>query len=211
METTTLHYNDAAEPITVQAWRCIKCDRVWIDEHMARLCCSKQRDCEDCGQAFTSHYSNRCDNCGRKRNLNEFMKLPLVGLKTGPLYLNEACSGRSATDDGFYWEPANAREKILEHPPAILFFQNCHPNGVPEFDMNEFLCDELADGETVYAEEAEKVVNDWIAANSPFSWYPDEDERVDPMTFRLLFSLAEWERITKDAGLITEPAEEAGA
>ena len=51
-----------------------------------------------------------------------------------------------------------------------LWLTSCHPNNGRDFEMTEYLCDELGEDGSIDDEEINKTVNDWIMAHAPFSW-----------------------------------------
>lgn len=186
MGTEQVKYEEAAEIIQCEGWQCKRCKRFWgVDEHHARWCCATDLPCECGGRILEKHYTH-CGECRTKKDSAKWFELYAKAEswdgETWPLY--------SDTMDRMYWDyelideieaqisevsdevrdildlPAVSAETII--PQLRLRF--CTPNEGRHFEMNEFLCDDLAEDETLEADDIDKIVNDWITARAPLSW-----------------------------------------
>ena len=170
-ESVTITYADGA---TAKGWACKTC-HVFHGigeggEHMARWCHATDCPCE-CGGRRERRYSI-CDTCRAKKDDERWFSKLAKAIEwdgTTPLALD---------DDGekFFFDVSDVADYIADHDdPESIRFVLCRPETGPTFEMIEFLGDSLPDddhgGHSLVTEGIDKIVNDWIAANSPFSWW----------------------------------------
>lgn len=173
---------DAAEQRTTTGWCCKHCNRFWgKNEHMARYCCSTHSYCE-CGAKATKGWS-KCDSCRDKERFEQWQAKPCVawdgsfpvGDWGGDTYWFDEDQLRDylheqACEQFDCEEPTDSQLiEVLESEQVCT----CEPNNGRCFEMQEYLCDDLAEDQTLDCKDIDKVVNDWIAANAPFSWSMD--------------------------------------
>lgn len=191
MGTEQIKYEDAAQIIQCEGWSCKHCKRFWgVDEHMARWCCATDLPCSGCGGRNLQKNYISCGACRTKKDADKWAELYAKakwweGL-SWPLY--------SDTADKFFWDDDDlineideqlelpeditpeVRELLQKTPKEIitsLRLRLCSPNNGREFDMNDFLEDDLPEDETLEAAEINKTVNGWIAERAPLSWSGD--------------------------------------
>lgn len=187
MSTEVIRYEDAAELVTVKGWQCKRCQRFWgVDEHMAKWCCATELPCDECGGRNPDKHYTCCGECRSKRVAKKWEELYAKAVewdgKTYPIF--------SDSHDRYFFDEDELSDFLYDNslPPDIderlvpllkksaieiaaeCRFRLCTPNNGRSFDMNEFLCDDLAEDHEVDAREVEQVVNDWIKENAPFSW-----------------------------------------
>ena len=166
-----IRYEDNAEQATVTGWVCKTC-RKWygyddIAKHIASYCCCTERPCE-CGGRAEKSYA-KCTACREKADAARYYarddrpwdgETPLV------------------TDgDHYFWTLDDLLEHLETDAPSAeqideLRLLICVPVEPHLFDLNDWLSDSLADDcdPPGHWETVEKCVNDYLIANSPFSW-----------------------------------------
>lgn len=168
-------YEQAAEPATVAGWRCRTCRSFWPSErndraeHVARYCCAKDMPC-DCGGRCVPHHT-ACQACLDRMAAEEWAARPAVEWNGEfPIAIHD--------DDRYFFDA----ESLLEYLRGDLDgttgrrvedfrWTTCRPNKPRYFDIDDFLCDDLASDEIVDSSDINKVVNDWIKANVPTMYY----------------------------------------
>lgn len=189
MPTEHLKYEDAAEMETVTGWSCKVCKRFYgAQEHLARRCCATELPC-DCGGRNTDKCYTKCGACRTRNEATKWEALYAKAVKWDgsewPIY--------SESQDRYFWNAEELHDwfeeqcatpdvdprliDLIMKPKDLLIaeaqFRLCSPNMGHPFEMNEFLCDVLAEDQEVDSHEIDKVVNDWIVANAPYSWTGD--------------------------------------
>ena len=167
---------DAAELVTVTGWACKHCKRWWgKDERMARYCCSASFPCE-CGGRHSKSWTH-CEECRHKKDHERwYAKEEVIWDGQYPIGI--------WNDDKFFWDEDDLLDYLVEMQDEDvgndnescldqldnLWLTSCHPNNGRDFEMTEYLCDELGEDGSIDDEEINKTVNDWIMAHAPFSW-----------------------------------------
>jgi hypothetical protein len=138
---------------------------------MARYCCSTSFPC-DCGGRF-SKSRVRCESCQAAKDKAEWFEKPAVEWD-GKFPIAIWNSER------FFWCGTELQDWIEEQDEETLglnpklddsiWLTSCKPNNGRDFEMSDFLSDELHEDSTLDDSEINKTVNDWIAKNAPFSW-----------------------------------------
>ena len=167
-----LKSEDAAEKTMVEMWQCRKCKKCKYDEASARFCCADSFPCE-CGGRANNYYIS-CNECQKKKDRDKWLSKEIKDWD-GEEPLN--------VDDKYFFSIDDVYDYLADIFPSLeaidlesLEFEICEPTVSPGFDMNEFLCDVVAeDGEAFLdADEINKAVNGWIDERSPFSWTPSK-------------------------------------
>jgi len=120
-------WEDAAQPVTIQAWRAAN-GQVFDDERAARYAGCTHVACEDCGKPAPRGYVF-CADCRERRRRERYAALP-----------RRPWDGRTPvaeylSDRFFYsWEEV----EDCEEPPLLV---HCRPCPVPQLDLLDFLCD----------------------------------------------------------------------
>lgn len=172
-------FEEAAELATASGWVCKTCKRFYGDkpgdERVARYCCAKDMPCE-CG-ARVDKNRIRCPTCQGAFELEAFSKLKRAEWNGEPLcadyddYYFDECEIADWIVD--HYELESEKDITLEHIEGMRL-RICDPTDPPEFDMNEFLCDHLPEDCVLQSADIEQVVNDWIKANGPKTYYPGD-------------------------------------
>lgn len=176
-----LSSNEKTKLVTVEGYACTLCNKFWGEYRTgAANCCANTSICEDCGGQIDALYYTYCSACRDKRKTLRFEKLYAEKAvdwdgKT-PLYseLYDDYIMRDLED----WVECRFEDFEKEQPltkELIEMWQLrlCTPNNGRTFDLNEFLCDDLFEDDTLDSEEVEKFVNDFIARHAPLSWSGD--------------------------------------
>lgn len=173
-----IHYKDAAEVVTVTGWACKTCGRYWgRDEHMARYCCATSMLCE-CGQRHDKGWT-KCRACRDKVDFDRWFAKPAIEW-------DGEFPVATWDSDHYFFDEDSLLEHIYDHFGEDMDTEDwsgirlttCRPTVTPSFDMNEFLCDNLPEDSELDADEINKTVNDWIAAQGVISWEPT-GQRLD--------------------------------
>src|SRR3990167_1706427 len=149
-EAKPIRYEDNAEQRTVTGWCCKTCNRWWDkDEHMARYCCSTERQCE-CGNGIARRGWIKCDACNNADRLARWLAKPEIEWDGEfPLGLWD--------DDQYFWNADELLEYVFEQIEdndevatldsrwESLQLTTCYETKAPHFEMNEFLCDVLGE------------------------------------------------------------------
>lgn len=177
---TILSSYDKTKRVAMEGYACTLCNRFWGDhQNGAANCCATSSACEDCGKpGFLYHrFCRACSDAKKAEKFRKFYEESAVDWDgVTPLYSD-------AYDQYIFGDVADWAESIVadwedEIPLTRELIESwqlrlCTPNNGRHFDLNEFLCDDLADGETLDSEEVEKVVNDFIKSCAPISWSGD--------------------------------------
>lgn len=168
---------DAAEQVSVTGWACKKCKRFWgEDEHMARYCCSTTFPCE-CGKRYGKNRC-RCEECQQKQDHEKWYAKPEIE------WNGEYPIAIWNCDQYFFNEDDLMDYLVALHPDHesdendvdyltvldSLWLTTCEPNNGRDFCMSEYLCDDLAEDDSLDDKEINKTVNDWIEKHAPFSF-----------------------------------------
>lgn len=167
-----IRYEDSAEVVIVPGWACKICHRHWgKDEHMARYCCSTSQPCE-CGKRKEKAWTH-CKDCRDKKDRERWEAKPVIDWD-GAFPIGEWDS------DKYFFNEDDLRDYLDDCSCDIadLRFVTCEPNSGREFVMSEFLQDELCEDQELDEDEINKVVNDWIEKNAPFSWSMTTGQRL---------------------------------
>lgn len=176
MSEGTLPNEEAAEHRTnISGWVCKTCRRFYGDEEgaerTARYCCEKDHECgtEGCNGRAGKPWIY-CDPCIKKRADARWAGLEQVAWDGDtPLVL---------FDDDHYFFDVDDLEYFLDEEGLTLEkiqLVIAEEDRKPRFDIQEFLCDYLPEGEDVDgAEKLDKFVNRWIGNNVPSSWVPSK-------------------------------------
>lgn len=169
-----IHYNDNAEVRTVTGWCCKTCNRYWGDEHMARYCCCTVRPCESCGGDCEKSYI-KCKTCREKAAWEKWFAKPAVPWDGAfPIGI--------WGDDKYFFDADELIDYIAEIEAEIIDeagepllggvkFTTCRKLVPPDFSVNEFCCDTLAeDQEFADAKEIDETVNRLIQEGHPASF-----------------------------------------
>ena len=172
----TYCYEDAAEKRAVTGWVCKTCRRYWgDDEHMARYCCAKDLPCK-CGKRIVGSWT-ACEDCRNQKQEATWANAKKVEWDgTFPV-----CEW---DNDKFFWCEDSIRETCIERGihPRNLRLVKAEPCTLPEFELHEFLRDELADDQDITGADAiDKTVNDFIDSLNPLSYWPT-GEAIDSTT-----------------------------
>lgn len=190
MNKNGIPYEEAAHVVTATGWACKTCSRFFGTdqytpadghgaEHMARWCCASSMPCK-CGGRIEGGYTI-CEACRNKQREADWLAKPEIEWD-GEFPL-------AVWDDDRYFFDADALyeyvDDIIEDGgnPLGLKLTTCKRADVRQFEMNDFLCDDLPEDETLDCEEIDKTVNDWIAANQPRLFYPT-GERISQASLR---------------------------
>lgn len=186
-----LKFEDAAELVKVEGWACKKCGQFFgVREDIARNHCSTDAPCSSCGGRKREKYYTSCGECRTKQEAERWKERYSKAIEwTGvdyPIY--------SESDERYFWDEDELFEwiddqvvtmaglaeltEVIEPLTALDVvsagrFVSCSPNNGRSFEMNEFLCDDLAEDDEVDADDIDRIVNDWIAEHAPYSWAAD--------------------------------------
>lgn len=160
-------YEDAADQATVTGWVCKKCRHFWAaDEHMARYCCSTTQPCKTGGCAGRAKKGRRfCGDCERVESEKRFAAKKRVEWDgETPLFV--------WADDQFFYDAESLRDYCSENEiePADMRLVLAEPTSPPDFDMSEFLCDNLHEDQELDDKEINATVNQWIKDQGVISW-----------------------------------------
>jgi hypothetical protein len=164
------NYDTDAERITVEAWKCKTCGRLyvvndWTDkesEDHARRCCSRNAPCRGCGERI--QYSNSlCRSCIDKRERERWEKCEVKPLEF-PLFLQD--------DDRFFRDENDLLDYCCNNDvdPGDLLLRIGKQHSPRFFDPGDFWCDDmpedddLTEGDSECADLTEKI-NDWAKEN----------------------------------------------
>lgn len=194
-----LPYEEAAEPVTVQGWRCKRCRQAYVhdsdkqNERLARQCCAESVPCETEGctnRAVSFH--GYCPACDAKREAESFARLtrvpwdgetPMVEYR-GDRYLMDQ------DDVTTYLAERQDSGKALEDVRLML----CAPVDPRYFDVMDYISDDLPeDHESLPGADAiNATVNAWIkeAITGVWSW---STTAIDPESLRSLWGEAKAE------------------
>jgi hypothetical protein len=171
-----IRYEDAAEYRTnIEGWCCKTCRRFWAaDERMARWCCATELPCPECGGRNANKSYTCCAACLRRYEDERWAKLERADWDgETPL-----CEWRG---DRYYFDAEEVAERIVDHMGeggtiGDIRLVVCVAAEPSTFEMAEFLVDELPEDFVPGPDygEIDKVVNDWIEAQSPLSWLPGD-------------------------------------
>ncbi len=182
-QKSDLKYSEAAElrTLTEPQWFCKVCNRFWgNDERMARYCCSKNSECDDCGCEIPKHHC-KCNSCEQKHQNERWSAKPeKVWNGEFPLHVWD--------DDKFFWSieeladylhdvdiDENEGETELDVLRSLKF-TSCRPTTPRAFCVSDLFDDCLGeDQEPPENDELDKLVNDWIKSVLPVSWEPTGD------------------------------------
>lgn len=174
-----LPYTEAAEILTVTGWACKTCRRWWgDDEHMARYCCATTAICGDCKVEHGEKGYTACEACREKRAEARWQELLAKAVPwdgKAPLYSEAYSRYFFDADETRDFLDTLAFDKI-EATPESLHLCVCEPNNGREFDIEEYLSDDLPDEDhgdphLPGSRELNKIVNDWIKERAPLSWH----------------------------------------
>ncbi len=162
----TLPYEEAAEHReNISGWCCKTCRRFWGgDEHMARYCCAKDLPCQ-CGGRTEPHWV-RCQACRDKAGDAKYFAAPEVDWDgETPL-----CSW---ADDRYFFDADDLCNWMDEHEltPETVRLELCERAKPREFEMCDFLSDDLPEDCDLDEAEINRVVNEWIIANVQPLWH----------------------------------------
>jgi hypothetical protein len=179
----TIRYEDAAELRTnLSGWCCKACGRYWGgDENAARYCCGhKDMPCkgDGCTNRAEPHRTH-CKTCCEAIETERWNKLPRV-----------EWDGETPVvewrNDKFFFGADELRDYLderegddLDEPIAInaatidaLRLVVCEERSPRDFDMNDFLSDDIPEDFEIDAAKIDEVVNGWIEANVSVLWEP---------------------------------------
>lgn len=178
-EKKGLPYEEAAHVVTVTGWACKTCRQWWGNgdrsEHMARWCCASSVPCPCGGRNLSKSYTI-CEAC-RDRKEEEEWQSALQGAVpwNGDVPL---CTWRG---DTYFFSPDDIEDYIDREVDVTLEGLRlclCEPGKAREFNLGEFLSDDLPDDyhEGQKFGEIDEVVNAFIAAGpygdgGPWGWY----------------------------------------
>lgn len=174
-------YEAGAKPASMAGWACSQCRQFFHYEGGAKACCTHVRQCSGCNTLFrdTIPYSS-CPDCRSKQEKELWEAKPI-----------EEWDGKFPLslwrDDKYFWDADDLLdyiEEISDEAADSLQLVACEIQPPSLFEMSEFLCDDLAEGQEVDSVEIDKTVNDWIAANKP-PVYWSTDRRLDPLAVLL--------------------------
>lgn len=161
-------YAEAAEYRTdISGWVCRTCMRyAGEDERLARYCCTHQHVCE-CGKLTENNYTI-CDDCRVKRAKERIDNAPREDWNgTTPL-----CT----ESDKFFFDSGDLSDYLYDEGLAVkdVTLYLCRPNTVPEFEIHEWLHDEMPEDLDELPggwRAVEKAVNDYLKQHQPLSWW----------------------------------------
>jgi hypothetical protein len=166
------HNEEAAEYRTnIEGWACKTCHFFYgkDGERAARYCCEKDHACgaDGCAGRAEKPYIY-CPSCNRTRDLQKWQALPEVDWDgETPLCLDD--------DDTYFFSADDLDEYLADKGVKLedIRLVICEKESPPCFEMDEFLCDHLADNmDCPDAADIEKAVEDWIKKNVPDVWFP---------------------------------------
>lgn len=160
------NWEDAAEVRTVKGWVCKRCSRFYGEhEYGARYCCSTHRPCDSCGKRSDKRFS-KCRECQEKDASEKwFAKTAIEWDGEFPIALWD--------DDKFFFDESDLEtylDQIESELDENVWLTSCYPLTGRYFDMTEYLCDELPEEGDLDDAEINKIVNDWIGENGPYSF-----------------------------------------
>lgn len=203
IDVANLHMKDAAihGEFTVRGWSCVKCGAIYSDnstgERAARYCCATWRACGACGGNCHKHYV-KCDDCMERQKHWEWFAKPFAKWD-GEFPVGEWVS------DKYYWDAGELIDAIwecvqesreggeVEVSDVVAFCESrklctCKPTKRREFDVLDFVADDLPDDEygggsgidEKKCDELNQLVNAWIERNTPKTYCMDGG-KIDPV------------------------------
>lgn len=170
MDKPPLCYEDAAMHVTLTGWACVRCKRFFGNypdaEASARYCCHTEAPCKECGgRNLRSRSYTCCDACGEKHRTERWLALPRVEWDgEAPLCLWD--------DDRFFWNADDLQSYVdgddleIDDPPRKLEDVRlvlAKPVKPREFEMADYLSDELPEDDDTDFNDIDQIVNDYIA------------------------------------------------
>lgn len=176
-----LRYEDAAEPVTVAGWQCVRCKRFFFEESSARWCCHTDGPCKECGGRNLNKSYRCCQACREKHEDARWHEL----LATKAVAWDGETPLCMYQDDKFFFSPDEVEEYLHDQngdleegdPPRKLEDLQlclCEASEPNEFELADFLSDHLPEdyeGGDHGFDEIDKVVNDFIKSLAPLSYY----------------------------------------
>lgn len=165
---TMATYIGFAQKVTgYECWKCGKCDKHWDNEHMANFCCHTHAICEGCGaKVDASEHRISCKLCRDKAEVEAWENMEIVEWD-GETPLCDWGTNR------YFFDEESVEEYVAESDYPMLVV--CEPNKGRHFELEEWLCDELAEDaepcEPVEVVHAVEVINRWLTSTT-FSWLP---------------------------------------
>lgn len=171
-----VRYEDAAQSVTITGWACKTCGRFYGDkpqsEHIARWCCATDLPCKECGGRNTCKSYTCCESCRLRHDEERWAKLERIDWDG----VTPVCEWRN---DRYYFSDGEVADEIAERledggkidDVRLVLCEPCDP---PTFEMGDFLSDVLPEdfdpGKDF--DEIDRIVNGWIKAKMPLSWFP---------------------------------------
>ncbi len=173
-EKRTLPNEEAAEHrANIAGWVCKTCRRFFGDdegaERTARFCCEKDHACDTEGcQNRTERAWIYCERCRERKDAERWVALSEVDWDGDtPLVLDRDDTYLYSEDDLVCYLEEN--DLKVEDIRLII----CVEDDPPHFEMSEFLCDYLPEGDvSLGSEEIDAEVNKWIKESVPTMWVP---------------------------------------
>ena len=208
-----MKYEDAAEKVTItkpdgsaiDGWISkTNTNVVWLEEHMARYNGCTDMPCSECDGRMEKGWT-LCEKCRAKHDQKRWDEAYKNAVAwDGKEYLN------AYDTDKFFFDADELGEYLYEFMEAggvLEDVQLVHtkPDNGRHFEMSEYLCDCIPEDGEIDDLEINKTVNDWIAANSPFCWWPDDKRPIDIESIRQLWNevKADFDRGKGKAGGVT--------
>ncbi len=197
MNKNGLPFEEAAEIATLTGWVCKTCRRYYGPsdhplsaghgaEHMARWCCASSLPCS-CGGRITESYTI-CDACREKKTTERWLALPELAWDGDfPICI---------WDSDTYFFDIETLEQYADDLLADggkvedIRLSPCRKNKPREFEVNDYLSDDLAEDDDLDGEDIDKIVNDWIAANVPALYFAT-GERLSKASFPDIYNRVE--------------------
>jgi hypothetical protein len=166
-----VRYEESAEHRQVEGWCCTVCDRFWGDsEHMARYCCHTEKDCS-CGRAKCDRYRTACDLC-----VEDKRKAAWAAREKHPCPDDWSVNPICVQGDRYFFDESDWQDFLADLDPGAdlndLEPFICERQEVPEFDLNNFLCDFLPEDEFLGETEVEDKINELIRQAAPRTFSP---------------------------------------
>ncbi len=185
-----LRYEDAAEYRNhVAGWVCKACGAFTGSgpgaEHCARSHCCTDHPCA-CGNRVTRRYYSICDACSLRQDEEKWQKAQAKAVPWDGAFPVCQYDG-----DQFFFDEDQLREYMEEYDltPETVRLQACAPRKPREFEMSDYLSDDLPEDDRTDFKEIDRLVNDWIAANLPTVW----DGSGPPLTAASIREVLAWE------------------
>jgi hypothetical protein len=181
---------DRAEQITRVAteWVCRVCKRNWGEgrgaDALARNCCKPEPPCQRCGGKTGNRAYELCRDCcwAVKPKFEWDGSLPLCVWEGDRYFWSD--------EDVTYW-----LDDLMDDDPNLrpedVRLVLCEPCKVRGFEMGDYLSDDLPEDDDTDFSEIDRVVNDWIKANVPASYY-STGKAVSAESVRKYFWREEW-------------------